>query len=48
MLLSDLAVEIPARLGLRTRGLAAIFRCRRIKVGSGANFKINFEPARGA
>jgi hypothetical protein len=47
MLVSDLAAEIPARPVLRTRGVAAIFRSRRIKVGSGTNIKINFEPARG-
>ena len=47
MLLSDLGANSPDRSALRDRGIAAIFRARRIKVGSGANYKINFEPARG-
>jgi CRISPR-associated endonuclease/helicase Cas3 len=47
MLLSDLGTEVPGRSVLRDRGVAAIFRSPRIKVGSGANFKINFGPARG-
>jgi CRISPR-associated endonuclease/helicase Cas3 len=47
MLLPDLGAEIPDRSVLRALGLMTIFRCRRIKVGSGANFKINFSPARG-
>jgi hypothetical protein len=45
MLLPDLG--IPDRSVLRARGVVAIFRSRRIKVGSGANFKINFGPVRG-
>lgn len=47
MLLSDLGANSPDRSALRDRGIAAIFRARRIKVGSGTNFKVNFEPARG-
>ena len=47
MLLSDLGEEMPDRSILRARGIMTIFRSRRIKVGSGANFKINFDPARG-
>src|SRR5262249_7402142 len=47
MLLPDLSTEIQDRSALRARGVAAILRSRRIKVGSGANFKINFGPARG-
>jgi hypothetical protein len=31
---------------LRARGIAAVFRARRIKVGAGANYKLNFSPAR--
>jgi len=31
---------------LRARGIAAAFRARRIKVGAGANYKLNFSPAR--
>ena len=47
ILLSDLRANSPDRSVLRDRGIAAICRARRIKVGSGANYKINFEPARG-
>ena len=47
MLLSDLGTEAPNRSTLRNRRVAAIFRSPRIKVGSGANFKINFGPVRG-
>jgi hypothetical protein len=32
---------------LRARGIAAIFRSRRVKVGAGSNYKLNFSPARG-
>lgn len=32
---------------LRARGIMAIFRAQRLKVGSGTNYKINFSPARG-
>jgi hypothetical protein len=46
MLLPDLGAENPDRSAVRARGVMAIFRSRRIKVGSGATFKINFEPAR--
>jgi hypothetical protein len=35
------------RFPLRARGIAAIFRSRRITVGSGLNTKVNFSPARG-
>lgn len=31
---------------LRARGAEVVFRSRRIKVGAGANFKVNFTPAR--
>ena len=47
MLLSDLGANSPDCSTLRDQGIAAIFRARRIKVGSGTNFKVNFEPARG-
>lgn len=47
MLLSDLGTEVPRRSVLRDRGVAAVFRSPRIRVGSGANFKINFGPVRG-
>lgn len=45
-LLPELYLEIPDRAVLRARGIEATFRSRRIKVGSGANFKVNFSPAR--
>jgi len=35
------------RSSLRARGIAATFRSRRIKVGSGSNYKWNFTLARG-
>ncbi len=47
MLLSDLVARSPDRAVLRARGVVAILRSRRIKVGSGADFKINFSPVRG-
>ena len=47
ILLSDLRASSPDRSVLRDQGIAAIFRARRIKVGSRTNFKVNFEPARG-
>lgn len=47
MLLSDLGIKAPSRSTLRDRRVAAVFRSPRIKVGSGANFKINFGPVRG-
>lgn len=31
---------------LRARGVAAVFRSRRIRVGAGSNYKLNFSPAR--
>jgi hypothetical protein len=34
-----------SRAELRARGVATIFRCRRIEVGSGTNKKVNFTPA---
>jgi hypothetical protein len=47
MLLSGLGTKSPNRSTLRDRRVAAVFRSPRIKVGSGANFKINFGPVRG-
>jgi CRISPR-associated endonuclease/helicase Cas3 len=47
LLLSDLESDVPDRPTLRARGVVTTFRSRRIKVGSGANFKINFNLARG-
>lgn len=46
LLLPELYLQIPDRSALRGRGVEATFRSRRIKVGAGANFKINFSPAR--
>lgn len=48
MQLPDLGAEHPDRCALRARGVAGVFRAQRIKVGSGANYKINFSPARSA
>lgn len=47
LLLPELYSEQPDREKLRERGVVASFRARRIRVGSGANFKLNFSPARG-
>jgi len=47
MLLCDLGAKVPDRGVLRDRGVAAIFRSQRVKVGTAANIKINFGPARG-
>lgn len=44
--LRELAQPRPDRSSLRARGIAAIFRSRRIRVGAGSNFKLNFSPAR--
>lgn len=40
------APDADGRDSLRARGVTAVFRSRRIKVGTGANFKVNFSPAR--
>lgn len=42
----ELSCTQPNRTNLRVRGVLEIFRSRRIKVGDGANFKLNFSPAR--
>lgn len=47
LLLPELRVTKPDHGSLRAQGVVAVFRARRIKVGAGANFKINFSPARG-
>lgn len=44
--LCELAEPQPDRSILRARGVAAIFRARRIRVGAGSNYKVNFSPAR--
>jgi hypothetical protein len=46
LLLSELYLQAPNRTALRARGVEAAFRSRRIKVGTGANFKVNFSPAK--
>jgi len=45
--LSELVEPEPDSSRIRARGIAAVFRSRRVKVGAGANFKLNFTPARG-
>lgn len=45
-LLSELYLEKPDSIALYARGVETTFRSRRIKVGTGANFKINFSLAR--
>lgn len=44
--LRDLASAAPVWASLRARGVAVAYRARRIKVGEGANSKLNFTPAR--
>lgn len=46
LLLPELFGEKPDREFLRQRSAVAAFRSRRIKVGSGTNYKVNFSPAR--
>jgi hypothetical protein len=43
--LDELTAGQPNRPVLQARGVAAAYRAQRIKVGSGANFKVNFSPA---
>ena len=45
MLLDELGEPVPNRRGLRARGIVAVYRAQRIKVGSAPTFKINFTPA---
>lgn len=44
--LPDLADADARGSSLRARGIVTTFRSRRIKVGAGANFKLNFSPSR--
>jgi len=44
--LGELSAPHPEVAILRARGVVAAFRARRIKVGTGANYKLNFSPAR--
>lgn len=46
LLLPELSGEKPDHASLHLRGVVAAFRSRRIKVGSGTNYKVNFSPAR--
>lgn len=46
LLLEELSSPAQNRVVLRARGVTAVFRSRRIKVGTGANFKLNFTPSR--
>lgn len=46
LLLRELTLPKPDPSALKARGVAAIFRTRRIRVGAGANSKLNFSPAR--
>lgn len=46
LLLPELRQPSPDHSALRERGIHAVFRSRRIRVGEGANFKINFSSAR--
>lgn len=46
LLLHEFSDARPDHSKLRTRGVVALYRAHRIKVGSGANFKVNFTPAR--
>jgi hypothetical protein len=41
-----LVEDSPDRPTLRARGITAVCRTRRIKVGAGSNYKLNFAPAR--
>ena len=43
--LADLVADQPDNAVLRARSVLAAFRSRRIKVGSGANYKVNFSPS---
>ena len=43
--LAELAADHPDDTVLRARSVLAVFRARRIKVGSGTNYKVNFSPA---
>ncbi|HOX42949.1 MAG TPA: hypothetical protein PK668_05105 [Myxococcota bacterium] len=45
--LRELQEARPDHARLRALGVSAVFRASRIKVGQGANFKLNFTPARG-
>ena len=46
LLSTELARFAPDRVSLIALGVEGAFRAHRIKVGTGANFKINFSPAR--
>ncbi len=41
-----LQAEAPERKELAAMGVGEIFRCQRVRIGQGANFKVSFRPAR--
>lgn len=43
---ADLQQAEPDRQALQAAGVAEIFRCQRVRIGQGANFKVSFRPAR--
>ena len=45
MLQPEVSIENPDRRTQKSRGILAVFRAKRVRVGSGANYKINFSPA---
>ncbi len=44
--LRELGEDTPDRQQLMGRGVEAIFRVQRVRIGQGANFKVSFRPAR--
>jgi hypothetical protein len=42
----ELQADKPDRASLSAIGVAEIFRAQRVRIGQGANFKVNFRPAR--
>jgi len=44
--LGELVEDTPDREQLSRRGVKAIFRVQRVRIGQGANFKVSFRPAR--
>lgn len=48
MLQPEVSIEKLDRRTQKARGILAVFRAKRVRVGSGANYKINFSPSWGA
>ena len=44
--LRELVDDAPDRVQLAHMGVAEVFRCTRVRIGQGANFKVSFRPAR--